>query len=102
MDCNPEFDTVNLTVVEDDFDWAEFDCVDCGLNTEFDVSEYYMVHDEVWVGEAGMGKTDGMLCIGCLETRINRELNSSDFTDFPINYIASVCGSSRLINRLQS
>ena len=45
-----------------------------------------MVNDDVWA-EAGMKQPDysGQLCISCLEIRLNRELRSYDFSDFPIN-----------------
>ena len=45
-----------------------------------------MVNDHVWA-EAGMKQPDysGQLCISCLEIRLNRELRSYDFSDFPIN-----------------
>jgi hypothetical protein len=36
-----------------------------------------MVHDHVWA-QAGM--TDGFLCIGCLERRLDRCLQPNDFT----------------------
>lgn len=102
--CEPEFDAVNLTVVEDDIDpgeFPEFDCIDCGVNTLL-INEYYMVHDHVWGGEAGLRSGDGMLCIGCLESRIYRPLSFDDFTDFPINWIAAASGSDRLVDRLNS
>ena len=51
-------------------------CVDCGEDKE---GEYYMVADEVWAA-SGLGKNDGMLCLGCLERRIGRELVPEDFT----------------------
>lgn len=31
-----------------------------------------------------------MLCIGCLEERLGRELNASDFIDCPVNWIMSL------------
>lgn len=35
-----------------------------------------MVHDHLW---AQAGTTDGFLCIGCLERRLGRRLQSRDF-----------------------
>lgn len=64
-------------------DFARVHCADCGVNTTA-VNEYYMVISELWHAH-GPGR--GMLCIGCLENRIGRELNRSDFTDAPINKI---------------
>ena len=58
-------------------------CIDCGVNTLL-IYEYYMVHEHIW-NQTGLGRYDGMLCISCLEKRINRPLNSKDFTNFPIN-----------------
>jgi hypothetical protein len=57
-----------------------FRCIDCGVNTST-IGEYYMVRDDVWA--AAIGKPDsqaGMLCIGCLETRLGRRLGRLDFT----------------------
>jgi hypothetical protein len=44
--------------------------------------EWYMVRDEIWT-EAGLGK--GILCIGCLEKRLGRELGPGDFDDTAAN-----------------
>jgi hypothetical protein len=41
-----------------------------------------MVRDEIWT-EAGLGK--GILCIGCLEKRLGRELVPGDFDDSASN-----------------
>jgi hypothetical protein len=59
-----------------------FECLDCGVNTS-KISEYYVVHDEVWL-KANPDRA-GMLCIGCLETRLGRKLTPRDFDDAPIN-----------------
>jgi hypothetical protein len=51
-----------------------FRCRDCGLDTGAgpgEIGEYYSVHDAVWAA-ARMQRDDGMLCIGCLETRLGR------------------------------
>jgi hypothetical protein len=40
--------------------------------------EFYMVHDTVWEA-AGAGQR--VLCVGCLETRLGRELTPADFSD---------------------
>jgi hypothetical protein len=45
--------------------------------------EYYILRDEVWL--SANPKREGMLCIGCVETRIGRRLTPEDFTDVPIN-----------------
>ena len=66
-----------------------FKCIDCTECTST-LNEYYMVTDEVW-SLAGMAIEDtpyeysGMLCIGCLENRLGRELNNRDFSSASIN-----------------
>ena len=72
-----------------------FLCIDCSIDT-FD--EYYMVHDTVWLSVV-VTKKSGMLCIGCLETRLGRRLTRADFTDAPINHL-DFERSERLQNRL--
>lgn len=62
-------------------DCRAFVCVDCQANT-LHIEEYYMVTNDLWK-QAGMGK--GMLCIGCLEVRIGRELTPEDFPSIPVN-----------------
>lgn len=56
-------------------------CADCPRNTKH---EHYFVKSEVWFGEAKMPET-GMLCVQCLENRIGRRLQPSDFTNAHIN-----------------
>lgn len=72
-------------------------CVDCG--TETFPSEQYMVHDAVWPADLGPG--GGMLCVGCLEARLGRQLTSADFTAAVINDTDSYI-SPRLRARLTS
>jgi hypothetical protein len=60
-----------------------FACIDCDECTAH-IREYYMVLDAVWK-LAGMWDIPGMLCIGCLEARIRRELAPEDFTECPLN-----------------
>lgn len=60
----------------------DFLCLDCGVDTS-EIDEYYMVHDHVWA--AANPDRRGMLCISCLEKRLSRTLDASDFTDFPVN-----------------
>lgn len=74
-------------------------CRDCGTETiDCDAPEYYMVQHDLWIS-AGVG--DGLLCIGCLEDRLGRRLESCDFTDAPIN-VLPVPRSARLQERLRS
>ena len=80
---------------------ACFRCRDCGLDTgggPSGIDEYYGVHEAVW-GAAGMPREDGMLCIGCLEARLGRQLTHEDLTGAPINRIFT--HSSRLRDRLR-
>jgi hypothetical protein len=58
-------------------------CRDCGVLTlppAGGPAEYYMVRDDLWA-EAGMGRWDGYLCVGCLEVRLGRTLCAADFHD---------------------
>lgn len=80
--------------VEYDID-QQFKCLDCKTSTL--QNEYYMVHDAIWLKANPDRK--GMLCIGCLETRLGRTLNPSDFTAAPINEDREWGRSSRLRNR---
>jgi hypothetical protein len=81
-------------------------CADCGVGT-YTLGEYYMVADSVWE-QAWAGRRKAWhslpgqeyLCIGCLEARIGRTLNSGDFTDAPVNNPFQDDISVRLRNRL--
>ena len=56
-------------------------CLDCGVST-FEVGEF-----AAWFGTNSCHlSVDGMLCIGCLETRLGRRLRRADFTDVPLNW----------------
>ena len=56
-------------------------CKDCGTDT-FELKEYYMVKNNLW---NKYGNGDAMLCVGCLEHRMGRQLNFRDFTNAPVN-----------------
>lgn len=73
-------------------------CLDCGVHCG-DIDEYYMIHDHLW-DSLTLKAHDGMLCIGCLETRLGRELTAVDFTDAPINTIGVFDQSDRLLDRI--
>jgi hypothetical protein len=75
-----------------------FTCKDCAVNTSA-IGEYYMVTDDLWA-KAGMAPDGGMLCIGCLETRIGRQLIAKDFPDYPVNAIGFSSKSERLMSRI--
>jgi hypothetical protein len=76
-------------------------CLDCRTDTR---TEYFMIHDELWI-QTGIGHHGGKLCIACLEERIGRRLTSDDFLDVPINWIHydpfDSERSARLTSRLQ-
>jgi hypothetical protein len=59
-----------------------FLCLDCEVDT-FEIDELYVVTDELWA-RVNPGK-GGMLCIGCLEKRLGRELTPDDFPSLPLN-----------------
>ena len=76
-----------------------YNCKDCGIHTG-KAEEYYMVTQPIW---NEFGVSQGMLCIGCLETRMGRQLTQDDFPDAIINDPSSGRRmSERLINRLTS
>jgi|SRR6516164_6890082 hypothetical protein len=67
-------------------------CVDCGLGT-MTAHEWYMVKDAVWElawvdrRKSWYDKAPGaqVLCVGCLEARLGRQLTREDFTGAPCN-----------------
>jgi hypothetical protein len=97
-------------LTDDEDDDLTAPCHDCGINTlplaQPDRAEYYMVQHAIW-DEFGPDK--GYMCIGCLETRMGRKLNSADFLDVPVNDLAISdteryawsWRTPRLINRLE-
>ena len=74
-------------------------CMDCKENTS-SMREHYFVKLEVWL--AAHPSEQGMLCIGCLETRLGRRLTGEDFTDAFINDPKRNQMSVRLVNRIRS
>ena len=74
-----------------DTEHEPFSCLDCAACT-LCLHEYYMVHDSVWDSIADRG----MLCIGCLEQRLGREVSGADFTLVPLNLEKVMTGSERL------
>jgi hypothetical protein len=74
----------------------DFACHDCGADT---CNERYMVTDEIW-RQSGLGVRDGLLCVGCLGTRLGRQLALTDFLWMPLNVTALWTGSERLKDRL--
>ncbi len=82
-----------------------FCCEDCGHDTRA-MGELYMVESNLWGlasaawPERGLAQAH-MLCIGCLERRIDRKLCRFDFTKAPLNWEQGRKRSLRLRNRLQ-
>lgn len=76
-------------------------CVDCDVDV-MEAKEYYMVTDSCWK-RAGMESHGGMLCIGCLESRLGKKLTSRNFAECPLNW-RNMClpdyASPRLFSRL--
>lgn len=60
-----------------------FDCYDCGVDTH-EIQEYFSVHDVIW-DHVAWEDPSIILCIGCTEDRLMRELNEFDFMDAPVN-----------------
>jgi hypothetical protein len=82
------------------------DCVWCGEDAWGDLGEDYYVHDELW---ERYGPKRGILCVGCLEKIMGRQLTPGDF----VGYVCGVCNiqglaeapncphiSDRLLNRI--
>jgi hypothetical protein len=80
---------------------ASFFCAHCEEDTMI-MQEYYMVHDEIFTAAIVQCERYSMLCIGCLEFLLGRELTSADFPDYPVNDIDdSWTKSDRLLDRLR-
>jgi hypothetical protein len=62
-----------------------FTCVGCGVNT-LEINEYYMVQFHIWQAVIPKHYQREVLCIGCLEGYLGRELVTKDFIEAPINY----------------
>ena len=77
-----------------------FQCSDCGVCTHCS-AEYYMVEDEVWYSAVTARSKPSILCIGCLERRIDRLLTKDDFSDAPLNSMPFWPRSKRLMARLE-
>ena len=74
-----------------------FLCLDCKQDTG-KMNEFYFINTSLWLSV--VKDVTGMLCIGCLENRLGRQLVSSDFTQCFLN---SNTGkkSLRLLDRLK-
>lgn len=75
-------------------------CIDCGVNTS-DIKEYYMVQWDLWEKYVPEDNHNSMLCLGCLESRMGRQLVPNDFIACILNddeYFDNK--SDRFLNRL--
>lgn len=74
-------------------------CCECG----FDCSqEIFMLTNEVWfqiVGRHTYG--GGILCVGCCEKKLGRQLTKEDFSNNHANRFNFGHKTARLINRLR-
>lgn len=75
----------------------KFLCLDCSVDTG-KLNEHYFIQTPIWMQVVGSNK--GMLCIGCLEGRLGRQLTKADFTDCTINSPKHESKSIRLMQRM--
>lgn len=80
-----------------DMSRTRFLCTDCGIDTG-KAGEYFMLRDEVWFSV--FPSKFGMLCVGCVESRLGRELNPQDFNDSYLNTSRKFARSIRLSSRM--
>ncbi|MCW2763838.1 MAG: hypothetical protein JWR85_4039 [Marmoricola sp.] len=79
---NNEGDSLEFEPLARDVD--RFVCMDCGVDTN-EIREYFMVDDHIW--NKHVPEYHGFLCIGCLESRMGRTLDATDFpAHLPINH----------------
>lgn len=75
-------------------------CLDCKIDTG-KAGEHYMLVDKTWALVHNSNK--GMICVGCVEKRLGRKLNSSDFNDSHVNRIKpGEYKSTRLMERINA
>jgi hypothetical protein len=78
----------------------KFLCMDCKVDTG-KIGEHYMLADSTWNLIHDSNK--GMLCIGCVESRLGRQLISTDFNDSHVNKpFPGKFFSGRLHNRINN
>lgn len=74
-------------------------CIDCGANTD-DIGEQYMIHDDLW--RAANPTERGMLCVGCCEKRLGRQLRREDFPPYMLSNVEDgMAISDRLRERVR-
>lgn len=75
----------------------KFLCLDCKVDTG-KIGEHYFINTDTWLSV--VGSKIGMLCVGCLEARLSRQLTVEDFPNVTINNVKYERKSQRLMDRL--
>lgn len=78
MTISTKTEPVDYTRIE------RFACHDCGHDTNA-MGELFMLKDYLWGYAASRKSYTHMLCIGCVEQRLNIRLNKWDFISCPLN-----------------
>lgn len=73
-------------------------CHSCDIDTG-KIYEHYFIHTLLWLSV--MPSIKGMLCIACLESKLKRKLNKTDFPAVSINNPKICKMSDRLRTRIQ-
>jgi DNA replication protein DnaC len=76
---------------------ARFACLDCREDVS-KIKEYCMLVDDTWYQIHNSER--GMLCVGCIETRLGRQLHAADFNSSYLNTSRSFERSARLLDRM--
>lgn len=71
--------------------------MDCGVDTG-KIGDHYMLEDAVWYSVCDSDR--GMLCINCIEQRLGRRLNPTDFNSSYVNTLGFGIKSVALVDRL--
>lgn len=74
-------------------------CAACGVDTAA-AREWYRIHDHLWEAITPDTHRHVVLCVGCVESLLGRDLHPDDFDDCPLNALAIFFGSLRLQRRL--
>lgn len=74
-----------------------FSCLDCKIDTG-KTHEHYFINTVTWLSV--VQTTKGMLCVGCIETRLGRQLVAADFPQVSVNSPSYEPKSLRLLNRM--
>ena len=64
------------------------DCSDCGVDCSFatGIGHFYTVHRHIWLSVAP--RSDGRLCLDCLQARLGRLLTEADFIATPFEILS--------------